>query len=135
MGSKLHDQIDAQRTRCHRCGYELQGFEEGAPCPECGTPFDQRPDVPGAWQRVRRGVIYIVLAMLVMPVLMPLAFLFYFLAIRIHYWLKNAPRHGRLSYRIRQRHRLIQLLMYIWFIEFVAAMWLDEIWPPFLDWW
>jgi len=135
MDTKLQDQIDRQRTLCHICGYEMKGLDEGDPCPECGTPFDRRPDVPGAWQRARRGIIYIVVAMLVMPLLIPLTFLFYFLAIRIHFWLKNAPRNGRLSYRIRQRHRLIQVLMYIWFIEFIAAMWLDEIWPPFLDWW
>lgn len=135
MSSKLHELIDAQRTLCHRCGYELQDLLESDPCPECGTPFDQRPDVQGAWQRARRGGIYIVLAMLVMPVLIPLSFLFYFLAIRVYFWLKNASRHGRLSFRIRQQYRLIYVLMNVWFIELIAALWLDEIWPPFLDWW
>lgn len=135
MGTGRHERIDSQRHLCHRCGYDLTGREAGDPCPECATPFDRRPDAPGAEKRSRKGVVYMVLALLVMPVLIPLTFLFYLLAIRIHFWLKNAPQHARISYRIRKRNRLILILMHVWMLEFIAVLWLGAIWPPFMNWW
>lgn len=135
MGLSRHQQTDMQRRLCHHCGYDMAGQEEGDLCLECGTPFDRRPDHPGVEKRTIRGLTYMVLSLLAMPVLMPLSFLFYYLAIRIHYWLNSLPLHARLSYRIRMRHRLMLILMYVWMIEFIAALWLDAIWPPFMDWW
>lgn len=135
MGTGRHERIDTQRHLCHRCGYDLTGRETGDPCPECATPFDRRPDAPGAEKRSRRGVVYMVLALLVLPVVVPLSFLFLFLALQVHSWLKDAPRHARISYRIHRRHRLIRILVYVWMLGLIAVIWLDAIWPPFMDWW
>lgn len=44
---------------CERCGYEIEGLEDQALCPECGRPLaDSSPEItrPGsAWQRALSG--------------------------------------------------------------------------------
>lgn len=41
----------------------------------------------------------------------------------------------QIPYHITKRRKTIELLVYVWFVELVFFLWLDEIWPPVLEWW
>lgn len=129
-----HELATRRRFLCHACGYDMAGREEGDPCPECATAFDRRPDLAGAEARSKRGIGYMVAAMLVLFILPPLTFVFFFLAHRVYTWLDPVRHEFRIPYHIRRRRRMIKLLVYAWAAEFFAFFWIDAIWPPFMDW-
>ena len=66
---------DPLSTNCFACGYDMHDRAHGDLCPECGVPFDSRPD----WPRARRDSLTIFwcgVASIVMTtsiVLMPLS--------------------------------------------------------------
>ena len=129
-----YERAKRQRFLCHACGYDMAGRDEGDPCPECAAPFDRRPDLPGAEARSKRGIAYMVGAMVVLVILPPLAFILIFLASGVHSWLRPGRHNFRIPYHIRRRRRMIELLFYAWGAEFFAFLWIDEVWPPFMDW-
>ncbi len=108
--------------------------DESDLCPECGEVFDRRPDLPGAEELSKRGVAYIISAMLVLFLLPPLTFVFVYFGIRANTRLRPELHDYRISHRIRRRRKLIELLGYAWFAELIAFFWLDKLWPPFMDW-
>ena len=96
--------------------------------------LDRRMDLPGAEARAKRGVGFMVGAIVVLPLLPPLAFLFMYLGVRNHGYLNPDRQPYRVSYRVRQRRKLVAVLVYVWSAEFIAFLWIDELWPPFMDW-
>ncbi|PCI07493.1 hypothetical protein COB72_10130 [bacterium] len=120
---------------CHACGYDMHDRAGGDRCPECDTPLNTRHDLPGAESRSKRAVVYMIFAMVISPIVPPIAFGFIYPAIATVYWLKPKKTDFRIAYHITKRRKLIEILVYVWFFEFLAMMWLDEIWPPFMEWW
>ena len=133
---KTHEQRDKLRFSCHQCSYDMTGRADADPCPECNTPFDTRKDLPGAESRSKRAVVYVVIAILCNPLAVPIGILLLCIAIRTIYWLKPKKTSFRIPYHITKRRKTIELLVYVWFAELLFFLWLNEIWPPFLDlWW
>jgi len=130
-----HEQRDKLRFICHHCGYDMTGRAEADPCPECNTPFDKRLDLPGAEGRSKRGIAYMLCAIVILPIIPILTFGFIYTAMATVYWLKPKKTDFRIQYHITRRRKTIELLVYVWFIELMSFFWLDEIWPPFLEWW
>lgn len=112
----------------------MAGREGGDLCPECGTPFDRRPDHPKAAFLAKRGLTYIISAMVCLLLLPPIAFVFLFLSIRAQGRLKAGHPDYRIPFRVAQRLRLTKALTYAWFAEFAIFLWIDELWPGFMDW-
>lgn len=67
----------SRASTCLPCGYDMLGRSDGDLCPECGTPFDSRPDWPMARRDARwvyrTGLLSLVLW--IIPLLAPLCFL------------------------------------------------------------
>lgn len=103
-------------------------------CPECGTPFDRRPDHPSAEYRSKRGLTYIISAMISLLILPPIAFVLLLLSIRAQRRLSARDHDFRIPYRVARRLQLTKQLTYAWFAEFAIFLWIEELWPGFMDW-
>lgn len=70
----------SQPPTCRRCGYSLVGLP-GLPCPECNTPFDDRPNKPAARTCAKLALLLglpavgATLAILFLPAVIPAAIL------------------------------------------------------------
>lgn len=120
---------------CHACGYDMHDRSSGERCPECDSPLDTRHDLPGAENRSKRAVVYVVFAIILNPFLALIGFFFLYPAFRTIYWLKPKKTDFRIPYHITKRRKLIELLVYVWFIEFIAMLAISENWPQALNWW
>ena len=130
-----HEQRDKLRFICHQCGYDMIGRADADPCPECNTPFDTRLDLPGAEGRSKRAVVYVVIAILCNPLLVPIGFFFLYPVICTVYWLKPKKTDFRIPYHITKRRKLIELLGWVWCAELFALVAISIIWPQALNWW
>ena len=124
-----------QAYTCHQCNYDMHDRQTGDPCPECNTLLDTRKDLPGAEGRSKRGIAYMICAIVILPIVPILTFGFLYPAMATIYWLKPKKTDFRIAYHITKRRKLIELLVYVWFVELMFIFWLDEIWPPFFEWW
>lgn len=61
---------------CHTCGYDMHDGKVSDPCPECGTPFDTRPDGYTKPWKLTVPLVCSILTILVMPFISIFSFIF-----------------------------------------------------------
>ena len=130
-------QKDESKFTCHECGYDMHDREKDDPCPECNTPLDIRPDFPGSKRVALVNIWILIISLLIMP----FASLFSFFGLvtvifpNPNYSRKLYGSKYRISFCLAKRCKLIQRLIRVWFVEFVALMAISTIWPNALNWW
>lgn len=105
------------------------------PCPECGTPFDTRPDAPGSYTRSTTILVCLWLAIAAAPFAALLSIALWFIAsVNDRGLRKSLPGH-RLPYRVKRRMHLAKWLWWIGIAWWFGLMFVSKIWPNALNWW
>ncbi len=78
---------------CHECDYDMHDRIKDDPCPECNTPLDARPELPGTEGRSKRGIAYAICAMVILPIVPILTFGFLSPAMATVYLLAQAKEN------------------------------------------
>jgi hypothetical protein len=120
---------------CNACGYDMNARPAGDPCPECGTPFDPRPDAPGSRTRSMTVLICLWAALVLMPFLALLSLILWFAAYASELGIRWSGAEHRLSYRVRRRLRTARWLWWTNAAAFWLLMLIFFIWPDALNWW
>lgn len=120
---------------CNACGYDMNARPAGEPCPECGTPFDTRPDAPGSRTRSMTILVCLWAALPLMPFLSLLSLVLWVVAYVNDRGIRKSHPGHRLSHRVRQRLRLARRLWWINVAAFWTFMLIAWIWPGALNWW
>ena len=107
---------------------------QNEPCPECGHPFDTRPDDTEAFVAFRVATLLLLIAVVVQILLAPIALI---LALIASFQLskRTIGNQHRLSYRAWKQRRFATVLFCIWFCELAALIAISEFAPSWLNWW
>lgn len=120
---------------CHVCGYDLVGRAPRDICPECGTPFDIRPDAPRSHLYARFAVYAAAAAIPIMPFVALASFGLVVLAAWFKNHLDRTPPSQRLTPRVRAHQRLAKRLINVAVLEFIGLTALSLLVPGALNWW
>ncbi len=122
-------------TDCHACGYDLTGRPAGDPCPECGTPFDARPNAPGSRTRSATVLVCLTVALIAQPFVALLSLILWWIAWANQRGLRQSLTRYRLSHQVARRMRFARYLWWANLAAFWALMLIHTIWPDALNWW
>lgn len=107
----------------------------GDPCPECGEPFDTRPDGYTKRWKLTVPVVCSILTILVMPFISIFSFIFMFPSFQIASTQKRISSEYRIPYWAKERLTQNRKLIWIAYIEFWAILIISTFWPQALNWW
>lgn len=126
MKSK-HVQPNLPTLTCHHCGYDMHDRKEHDPCPECGTPFDIRPDAFRKNWSLTRPILWLLLGMILMPKVYIFAFVFMFPAYNAYDVYKRMPDDYRVPKWVHDRYQAMHLLAWLSLLELFVLIILNEI--------
>ena len=120
---------------CHHCGYDLHDRQQGDPCPECSTPFDTRPDAYINPWKLNAAITCILIAIVSVPFIAIFSLIFLMPAYFAHSSLKMVSSENRIPTWASNKLRLCYKLMLACLIEFLALMFISDLWPRLFNWW
>lgn len=92
------------------------------PCPECGTPFDTRPDAFRKNWSLTRPILWLLLGMIAMPKMNIFAFLFVFPAYNAYDIYKRMPSEYRIPKWVNDRFRIMHILAWLCLLEYFVLI-------------
>ena len=127
---------EARSPDCARCRYDTTGITRGEPCPECGEPFDPRPDAPRAQTysalALVSGVVVLGLHLAASPIIALMLTV-------VVFGFANDVRRTPPEYRVRPAHalraRVGSLLAFIGLGVLITYRLLAPLVPISLRWW